>query len=279
MIDNIAVQGGNIADVAGAVTGGLGGFTGIFSGVSAWLPYIAIGAVVIGIAYWVINRSTYNKKVVLRKLLGGRVKTYTDMAKRVTDKDGVPYWKLYKHNINGQKLIDIPPDEVKDVTSDGNDWAECYVTESGQIIWKKDNFDLEAYMRKNKYRTKKEEQEAEEKGEVTTGFKPVSTTQRASYAHQIENAKKYNSNFFKDNAGLLIGGGTILIMFAIFILFFGNITEPSIQMQEKINEGKQIDQRTLEIIQQIEEDVSTISTEENQGTPANQTNGGEESAS
>jgi hypothetical protein len=90
-------------------------------------------------------------------------------------------------------------------------------------------------------------------------YRPVTTTQRASYAYQDDQAKSYMKiDFLKQNMPLIIGGIFIILVLAIFMMFFGKVVEPVIDAQSYSIEYEKLKLEELQVMQQILTGVQEI---------------------
>lgn len=252
---------GNVGAMFASVGGGLWTIAKVFFGLG-----------IVGLLGWFVwDYFSYNRKVIVRKIVGGRSKIYEDMAKKTTDDDGVSYWKLRKVKVGNSKKIDTPPDEAIDINHKGREMAECWITENGNVIWATDNFDPEQHLKVG-------EAGKATKGKKNNSFQPVSTSQRASLARQLEKAKKYNANNFLERYGAIITNGLIMIViFGMFLMFFGKAVEPSIEMGKVVNSQLQSQKEIVETQKELKQDIEVIRQnmeEENQGEPVQQQGGG-----
>lgn len=237
------------------VLAGVGsGLFGAFKGVSQAIPYIMGLLIVVGISIWYYFDKKYNKRVVLFKIVGDGFRLISDRAKLQKDRDGVPFWRLKAL----RQRPDVPPDNCL-IGGPKGETAFGYITSMGEVTWAAPE-----------YNPGKIQRIINEKGESALDadqvrlhefmktFRPVTTTQRASLAYQLERAKLEQKHDWKENIPIIVSGIVLLLVLAIFMLFFGKVMEPIIAAASVVNSYEEIHLNELKILNQINGGVQEL---------------------
>lgn len=246
-----------MAEVVETMTGALSGTLGGVGNVAKILPYVLLIGLIFLLAWWFFGLLKYNKIILVWRIISGRKKFIRGVkAKENKDKNGVVLWQFSK--IRPKIIIAPPPEEVIDVDTKGKDVVKCYLTNNNDVIWIKDESDIDAIIKDGmklyeKVKDGKLNYDDLDEGDksdyqVAKSFRPITSSQRTSYVYQQEQ----NKRFGKDNIAMLlpyiINGVFIIIVMIIVFMFFGKVVEPMNEAAATINEGKQID---LQIVQEL----------------------------
>ncbi len=246
-----------MAEVVNTMTGALSGTLGGIGNIGKILPYLLLIGLVFLLAWWFFGLLKYNKIILVWRIVSGRKKFIRGVkAKENKDKNGVVLWQFSK--IRPKVIIAPPPEEIIDVDTKGKDVVKCYLTNNNDVIWIKDESDIdtiieegtELYEKVKDGKLNYEDLSTSEKKDyhVAKSFRPITSSQRSSYVYQQEQ----NKRFGKDNIAMLlpyiINGVFIIIVMIIVFMFWGKIVEPMNEAAAVINEGKQVD---LQIVQEL----------------------------
>lgn len=198
-----------MADVLG--TGMNVDFTGIFGGMGTAIMYIIIGLGIAGLIYLVFWWISFKYKVRVRELVaGGADVIRDDKAKRYKDRDGVYWWKLRKLRTKFPE----PPSECIDINHRGKKMLEVYRADDGSFIPIMTSFDYSSW--------KKEQIDSKE----AKAFKPFATNQRAMLVHEYRESESYKQRKLSDIVMALAPYVAIVLILAIFMIFFGEVVKP-----------------------------------------------------
>jgi len=192
-----------------------------------WILGVAVLTIIIVLFVTLIK---YKHKVRLKQCTatGKRIK---DTKAREYEEDGVKYWRfLYK-----KLYAPVPPAEVINIDNKGKLCAECYVTETGEIIWIKDEWreanipdDIKALKNADADLYKAKFAAWVKENNVIEALEPMTTPQRAEIARQIakkEARKKRNMfDLIRDIAPII----AIVMMITLLLVFWGSIAEPAL---------------------------------------------------
>lgn len=232
----------------------LSGVYNIAADLGRALPYIMGFIILVIIGLWFYFDKQYNKKVVLFKIVGDGFRLITDRAKLIKDSNGVPFWKLKTLKVKA----DVPNDNCM-VASKGGETAFGYITSTGQITWAAPEYHPDKLMRKvhEKGETSLDAEEVKHYDFLKT-FRPITTTQRASLAYQIEQAKLEVKLNWQQHLPLIISGVVLLLVMVVFMMFFGKVMEPIISAAEVVNSGKQVDLEIVETLERINQRLQVL---------------------
>ena len=218
---------------------GLGGFDAASMATQAasslgtvilWLLLVVLILAIAGLGWYL---STFKHKVRVRKIVKGRTITIDDKARETKDKDGAIWWVFLKTKI---KTLS-PPDEAVDISKRGKLITEGYLIKDGRFIWRVD--------------TLKEDEIIKATDSVRGDHKLFTSEERALYAKEIRDSEKYKKKSISD---LLVAAApyiAIIMIFALFLIFFGEVVAPSKELGEMIK-GTVSDQReTVTILRDI----------------------------
>ena len=218
---------------------GLGGFDAAGMASSAvdglvtvilWLLIILLVAAIVGLSWYL---STFKHKVRIKKIVKGRTIVIDDKARERRDKDGAIWWIFLKTKI---KTLS-PPDEAIDINKRGKLLTEGYLIKDGRFIWRVD--------------TLKEDEILKASDSVKGDHKLFTSEERALYAKEIRDSEKYKKKSISD---LLVAAApyiAIIMIFALFLIFFNEVVAPSKELGEMIR-GTVSDQReTVTILRDI----------------------------
>lgn len=243
---------------------------------------ISIGALVLVgfIVFWVVLELQFKCRLRVKETINGRKIIRDYRAKEYTDKEGVHYWRLSGEKIKVRRLIPIPPDECIEITHKGRKIAECYRTQTGDIIWSKDRFNVQE-IPEDLYDDLPEQiietQSEAERKELTKRWKesklkqwkkdnnvvmavePVTTKQRMVYLNNIKKAESRKGLDWKMQLVPIASLGFFaIIIFGIFI-FWEDITKPALQANTQFIEAQKLHKETMEILRDIKTGQQTIS--------------------
>lgn len=213
-----------------------------------FIVLLLIGLVV-GLAYmlWYIFR--HKHRMVIRALAKDRKLIIFDRARDWTDKQGVKYWKL----LWSRHTIPLPPPEAVELTKKGKLYVEAYRTENDQY-W---------YL-----------QDVGEFNSSDPSLKPITTNQRAAVANQIRKKFDRKTHKWTEYIPQIAGFGMVVFVFAMVLIFYEDVTGPSLEMVEKMNANmqeltKQAEEqrRTQELINEVLQDKQILDEEDGELPP------------
>ena len=245
----------------------LSGIYSFLADIGRALPYIMIFVAMVAIGLWWYFDKQYNKKVVLFKIVGDGFRLITDRAKLIKDANGVPFWRIKNLKVK----VDVPNDNCM-IASKGGETAFGYITSTGQITWCAPEYHPDKLMRKIHEQGEASLNSEEVKHyEFLRTFRPITTTQRASLAYQIEQAKLEVKVNWQQHLPLIISGVVLLLVLVVFMMFFGKVMEPIIAAADVVNSGKNVDLKIVETLERIEQRMQVLdgNVPENQGTNVN----------
>lgn len=175
---------------------------GLIGQILSWGGLLLLLAAAVA-AYWWYNENNvkYNKTVVVMRIGANNTKKYFfDKAKYFVNKEGVDGWKLQKLG----KVVDVPPDEVLEITQSGKTVAHCLLDANEQITWCAVPVDYEKYKKEG----------------LGTSYEPITTQSKSAWAYQQKyNQKLRGLDAWKENMPLIVGAGALIVMLGI-VLFF-----------------------------------------------------------
>lgn len=254
----------------GAVTSGIGKTVGgVVGSIGQALPYVFALAIMAAIGFWIWWEMQFNKRVNIYKMVGASFRLISDKARLVKDKNRVGFWHLRNIGVK----VDIPPSECL-IYSKKGEVAEGYMNSTGDIIWIKHAYTPDIIMKKLEKITAAKA-EAEKKGEKATveeldahdkavaefikSMRPVTTTQRASYAYQDDQARSYKKeDWFKANMPIILGGIFVILTLAVFMMFYGKVIQPTTDAQKVVVDYEKIRLEEFKIIQDMGARVQRI---------------------
>lgn len=248
----------------GSVTGGMAkSIGGVIGSIGQAIPYVFALAAMGGIGFWIWWEMQFNKRVNIYKMVGTSFRLISDKARLTKDANRVGFWHLRNIGVK----VDIPPSECL-IYSKKGEVAEGYMNSTGDIIWIKHAFTPDLILKKlEKIKEAKARGETVDNldahdaavAEFVKSMRPVTTTQRASYAYQDDQARSYKKeDWIKANMPIIIGGIFIVLTLAIFMMFYGKVIEPTTAAQAVVVEYEQIRLDELRVIQDMNARVQRI---------------------
>lgn len=227
----------------------------------------------------------YKHFVEVREILSGgkkRIKVYK-ACDHYSDSKKVKRWKLRGMKDPLKKFIPVPPNEVIDINHKGKNFVVVYMTETGEMIFRKDDIiiselpkdfyknvpeeitnieDFDTREKKlNEWKSEKYEVWLNEVG-ATIAFMPYSTSQRIMHVANARRAEEQRAKSSLEKYLPLIGVAVVIVFqiisFILIAVFWADLTEPVITVQKiKLS---QIEQQTqlANILEGIETDVQSI---------------------
>ena len=174
--------------------------------------WILVLIIIIGLAVFFINFLSYTKrKVILYEKLSNGTRFKIVMAKEIKTKEGIPKWKLW----GVKKRFDAPPNESLYSDNKGKLIAQAfYINEN--IVWVKAQFN----------------NTTEDLNKIN--FEPFLSEDKSVAVHEFRESEQYKKKTLGEfilNALPMI---TIVIIIAMFFIFFGQVVEPSIAMGNQL---------------------------------------------
>lgn len=193
-----------MADVFGMNVDVQGGLTTGYWGILIVLCIVLF----FGLGFAYIWYKKYNRIVVVKKMVSdGKKKVMFDKCRYLKDKEGVEWFKfLYL-----RKKVRLPPSEAIEIMASGKEFLECYLTETGEISWAKDN-------------TKE-----------LKGIEPFTTEDRQVLQYQFYKAHLEGGVNWKDLIIPIVGIMALVIIIVCLLIFYKDMGEPLLAMADKVN--------------------------------------------
>lgn len=196
--------------------------------------------------WWLYRLIKYNKRTVVRTVIGNNVIVQVDWSKEYKDKrTGAYYWKLKKR----KHRIPRPPSLALDVTNKGKEWVEMFYTGQGQYV---------------PCKTTKPDFAQDQKFIET--FQPITESQRQTYADQYEKSLGYKKMGLMDLLQMAMPVIALIMILAIFMLFFGDTVKPIADMSDKVSAAagvitenlKSFSETQLQIVEKLQNCGGTV---------------------
>lgn len=230
MVDDLGV--GNV-DVAGMASTAMGGLATVL----LWLlVVIGVGVII----FLIVFLLAYKHKVRIRKIVKGRTIIIDDKAKEVKGKDGDIWWKFLKTKI---KTLS-PPDEAVDIGKKGKLVTEGYLIKDGRFVWRTDSL--------------KEEDILDDVEHVKGDHKLFTSEERALYAKELKDSEAYKKKKISDLLAAAAPYIAIIMIFALFLLFFGEVVQPMQELGNQVQASLQTQQETMNIVRDIIQNRQTM---------------------
>lgn len=242
----------------------VGQAVGTVSSVGIWLFFFAILLVVF---LYFVNYTSYKVNFRVKKIVNGRKIIINTKAKIKKNSDGMVILELRQKNPFSKAIqLPAPPEEAIELNAKGKECIEAYKTSTGEYIYLKDistipeipkdilniNDALERYRKINEWK---------KANGVINAYQPLTSNQRMFFTGQIRKAheKKQRSvmDLIRDLAPLM----AIVIMFVMFLLFFGKAVQPFMDMSEKAIALQKENVAYVEQIKEMKSDIQTIKNE------------------
>lgn len=217
-----------------ALTGAGDVMTGLRTGLT-W--FLFASPLLIGVFFVVIMKK-YKHKIILRQKTKGDTDIVIESRFTILKKKGEPEQiRTMKRRLK----LPLPPDDAIDIQQNGAYFVEGYITEGGEVTYIKADAKRHTETIKHKHEVplKKGGKHVIETTEDKHSIKDIKltklTTEDKSFYFNRERLanQKYQVNdiwsFLNQNAGVI---GLIIFCFLIF-LFWTDIMQPAIEMQEK----------------------------------------------
>lgn len=185
-------------EIGTQITGMVGGLLSGFGDIAITIFWIVLGGgIVLGAVYYFLEQKKYNKTVIVKRINErNQMKTLMDKAKYFQNKDGVDGWRLK----GLRRKVEVPPDESLGITISGGTIASCVIDSNGQITWLEDTIGWDEYKKSKRY-------------------KPITSQSKANYAYHQSYNQRLRFDWAKQNASLIVGGITLVMLVAV-VLFF-----------------------------------------------------------
>lgn len=245
--------------------------------------YILGLSIIGGIGWFVLYLQKFNKVVILRDIVNGRVIIKQDKAAEIKDKTNkVTYWKLLKEKDPIKKRMPVPPSTAIDITTKGTMFVETYRTQNGHYAFIKDKGAV-AEIPKNMYKDVPQEieniEDLEEKSHalqawktktkedwmkehnVQEAFEPLTTDQRVLLIKNIQDAEERKTNSIWSNLPQLAAIASVVIIVVSLLVFYADIAEPVITARQIGENELKIQQSISETQKEIMYGIQTINAE------------------
>ena len=216
-------------------------------GILFGLLIVAIGLLVMGVIWAILEMMKYKYKVRVRDVVKGRTVVRDDKAKIWLDKDGNAWWKFLKIKAK----IPEPPSDCVDIDTKGNKILEVYRTSDGAIIPIKDSFNYERFLH-----------------EKADEFQPLTRQQRALLIDEIRKSQAYSkTKGLHEVLAQAIPYIALVLILTVTLLFWGEAMSPAIELGNTMNGVTSNLQAVTNDLEKIMSDSQYIEGDEvNQGT-------------
>lgn len=241
--------------------------------------YSFIGVILtgLGVLFFFLELK-FKHKVIIRELSNERKIITIHKAKEIINEQGIKYWQITKVD-KKIRLVSAPPEAAVEITNKGRKIAECYRTQTDDLIWIIDknkvinppddlynNPPLDITAMTDEYLRDKELKEWEKnmwkgwvlENNVIQAFQPFTTNQRSIYVNNLKKAESRKGESTMDKILKLVYPAVILIAIAILVFGYGEIAQPVITANSQMIEMKQIDAQMLVLLKEIELKVQSI---------------------
>jgi len=230
-----------VKNLADEIMGSLSSITSGIGDVGYWLIIIVMIVAIIGLlAYMVYHVLRHKHTFIIRELTSGRKRILKDRARDWTDKNGVKYWKL----LFARHTVPVPPEEAIELTAKGKLFVEAYRTKNDEYIYIQD-------------------------GENVAGsdnsFRPITTNQRAALANQIRKKFDRKTRSWHEMIPIIASGFVLVIIFAMALIFWNDITKPSIEAMSAAAKIQEQNLETAKLLNEIIEQKQVLKDEGEKG--------------
>lgn len=254
-----------------------------------WIQMIWVFAgVIIGILLILIIIKEKNTKCRVRiKEITSDSKIIKNVyrASEFLDERGVLMWKLKMPLMEAmfeknkmKKSIPQPPEQVIEIDRKGNKWADCYMFESGEVVFAKDNIklvtgetlkdklrnfpkDVQLEIDNEKDLVKKKELISKyrkqiikelEKEQIVFPYEPITTNQRIIYIDNIRKAeqRRNKKDLMQQIISLALIGMCVMMVIGV-IIFIENLTAPAKEANSQRIEIQKIETEQIKILRDI----------------------------
>lgn len=202
-----------------------------------------------GIIWFVWWNKKYKHRVLIKEVAKGRTLITGDRARSLKQKDGNIWWKLWRY----KDKIPEPPSECVEITTKGKKWCAFYHSEEAGYIPIIDN---------NRYEDWKEKLKAE-------GFEPFTPQHRAILINEMVAANDYKKKGWGDILTTAIPIGSVVIILALLLIFWGDVVEPFTIMGDKL---ANVADRMIELLDKLSSLESRVDVLEVTNEAVNVTN-------
>lgn len=232
----------------GTVTQGISSTVSGSSGIlnillTVLLPVLITIGVVVGIFLYVRYQKSFNKRVILEKILSGNKKTYIDNARLKIDKEGIQTWQLKSFK---KIKVSVPPSRCITIDGAGHDLAKGLLISDTEIQWVETKLHLDelsaafhsALEKKKKFEEAKSDEERttftlteKEKEDllIMESLIPISSNQRMNHVYDYKMASKLRKMDLKE---LILP--IVSMIFVLIIVITSFIYIP--QMYDKVKD-------------------------------------------
>lgn len=215
---------------------------------SYWIIIIVFVLGIIGFLGWYLwYRKQYKYSVKLRILENKRFVYWEDVARRVIEPGGIPYWYLKRLK---EKTM-VPPGEAM-ILSPGGMWiAEGYYDRNSGVTWGRDTTSVQEF--EDFIKGKDKSTSGEES--INRHHQPMTSTQRTMVAHQIEKAIVRKGQGIWQIIWQLLPMVFMLIVLVLILIFWKDIAKPISDLQgsnaEISKQNMQVQQQNLRFYQML----------------------------
>jgi len=201
------------------------------------------------LGWWIYRLIKYNKRAIIRTVIGNNVIVQQDWCKEYKDKKTQAYyWKLKRRKHN----IPRPPPLALDVTNKGKEWVEMFYIGQGQYV-----------------PCKTEKPDFAQSPDFINTFQPITESQRQTYADQYEKSLGFQRLSLAQILQIAFPFIAVILILTVFMLFFGDVSKPLADMSSRVQDATiKVSESQLEMMR-IWEKVQTGETVIGEKPPLN----------
>ena len=205
----------------GAVQNIIKGSVGLMDALVFWGMITFIAILVGGTFFFFIYKGTFKHTLIKRKLTNDR-KIIEKVMFREMVGGVMPMWQVYKGLFSRPEKIPRAPPEALEITPNGKMFVEAYWTQEIGYQYIQDKgiskYDTDA---------------------LKDSFKALSTNQRLLYMNEIKEiqARKGEGGFWEKHGMTLVAVSAVVMILILLMVFWGSITEPTLEAAKINNEN------------------------------------------
>lgn len=242
------------------------------------------------VVYFIIMELKFKHRIIFRDLTNDRKIIKIHRAREYMNKQGIEFWQIAGEKRRIHKNIAAPPEDAIEITEKGRKFAEAYRTQSGNLIWITDKNkvvdedlpdaplatpELPKWITEIKDKEKRKIETdkfyAKHKVDIDTSkrtvnsYQPLTANQRMILINNIKKAEMKKGIDWKQQLVPIVSIAAIALIVVSLMVFWGDLTKPTLQANEQFIQAQSIHKETMEILleiktgqQKIEQKVSEI---------------------
>lgn len=180
-------------------------FSNGFTGFTKGIIYLLTLAIVIGLVWLIFYYLSFNKRVIVRRVINGRTVIIYDKARQFKTKEGVVKWRLWKSKF----VVGLPPDDCIDISTKGAYVAECFLSPDGNLKWLA--FDNNSQ-----------------------NVSPFTSEERTLLVHEYRESENYKKKKLGEMIMTLAPFLAIVIILVVFMIFFSEVVAPTVGLANSL---------------------------------------------